>query len=509
VLGNLRFGSELVDATTKLGPAPLCKYLKERFNELNDHVRFKDSPPVSTPTRNRRDARQGHVQLPDGGVAAPTNQDLGPRPIQSPIRNQDHIDPSAASIREYRAQSLSTTFSVADFYNPAATQLASMFPDFDTKICEVRNQTDILVEVAKQLMARCRDLTGDKEQLERVMARLVDRVPDYFNGVDEMVLINNHIANELNELLDYVGRNRVNELPINSPHPGTPDVEEAGNEENAAEEVVVPATLGKNSITRLKGAGYLGDQIQISRVSVEMHNAIPFMNARSVSGRLAKGHYFFKPEILALCGKKFARRDNCYAKFYNLVSMSLFDVSSNLLIRSSIMVLYIFNLQLHKNNTIGGAGRSVQQTVIEEYFDQESYELLKKIHPPGQGCNVLLSGEDLQYFFTSIFKPVLDYIKADAEDAALDPFGATGCLAWVVNETPAVDEVISDIALCEKFEVVSEEAELTEVPDELLLTRSVKRRRVQESDEGQGAALTESEEDEEEDVDAAEDNNDT
>lgn len=349
--------------------ANFSKALKAKFKEMNDYFRFRDSPAISKKaSKSRADAalRNGLVQ--DGNASLQSDQGLeqgqtapgiatngttgsqggvggvnasggGPssggdgaaaaagaaahgehpsgRNVTCPSRMRDFINPNEliSNFRERQPASHplpppSTSFSVGDFYNPAATQLSAMFPDFDQRINQIRNQTEVVVELAKTLMNRCRDLTLEKEQLQRVASRMVEKVPLYFEGVDQLIQIHHSLGDRLVEMLNCADNNTTAEPIDASPQPATPaNGEEAGEEEQGPAPAIHTApTPEKNSVIRLQGRGYLGDEVQISRIYMNVES-VEYADSRSGVSKVPKGVYYFKNDFLALCGKQFAKDD--------------------------------------------------------------------------------------------------------------------------------------------------------------------------------------------------------
>ncbi|KAG7670933.1 hypothetical protein KSW81_004363 [Nannochloris sp. 'desiccata'] len=293
------------------GEQGLIKAIKKRFVELNDHFQFKDSPLFSIRASKRRlNLVEGQGQVLNGS-AAPANQDLGPRPLQSPIRLQDTINPSTAAIREYRAQTQSTRFTLADLYNSGGTDIPSVFPNFEQVINQIQNQPDVMKELVLALKHQLHVAANEKNLLSAMKSKMEQQAPIYFSAV-ENVIRSHKIAREyLEGILAMDGGIDIPMITapeLNSPLSTEEAVEEAHQEPSLPVEAVT-ASGQKSHIDRVRGKGYLGDEIELSRLHVLEDDLLDFENSFTTERKMAPGMYFFRNEFFTLCGKHFTDDD--------------------------------------------------------------------------------------------------------------------------------------------------------------------------------------------------------
>ncbi|KAL4526857.1 hypothetical protein Ndes2526A_g01283 [Nannochloris sp. 'desiccata'] len=296
------------------GEQGLIKAIKKRFVELNDHFQFKDSPLFSIRASKRRlNLVEGQGQVLNGS-AAPANQDLGPRPLQSPIRLQDTINPSTAAIREYRAQTQSTRFTLADLYNSGGTDIPSVFPNFEQVINQIQNQPDVMKELVLALKHQLHVAANEKNLLSAMKSKMEQQAPIYFSAV-ENVIRSHKIAREyLEGILAMDGGIDIPMITapeLNSPLSTEEAVEEAQQEPSLPVEAVT-ASGQKSHIDRVRGKGYLGDEIELSRLHVLEDDLLDFENSSTTERKMAPGMYFFRNEFFTLCGKHFTDDDKFY-----------------------------------------------------------------------------------------------------------------------------------------------------------------------------------------------------
>lgn len=308
-----KHAADFLDTTTKLGPPKLVADLKAHFNDLNDHVRFTDSPPISTTASKRR-----APPVATGNPAAPSDEPTVPRTILSPPRLNDHLtELSPRAIRQYQFANQATNFS-RDYFIQPGNDVASMFPNLDEKFDLIRNQPELVKEIVFALKEKLHETTGERNRLHRTLVKATEQAPLYFYAVEAMVSAHTEAREQLYRLFSTVTDtpDPLSITPTLAP-PATPEEEEGEGQQR--EPPLLEVTPGAGEVVhidRVMGKGYLGAEVEISRLHIrEGHNIqMEDPNVDISKRKLPTGMYFFKSEFLALCGKKFKEDDTFYYK---------------------------------------------------------------------------------------------------------------------------------------------------------------------------------------------------
>lgn len=104
-----------------------------------------------------------------------------------------------------------------------------------------------------------------------------------------------------------------------TPGPDTPVAEEEACEEQQQGLSLPPETGSagtgeKSYIDRVMGKGYLGAEVEISRLHVCEGDLLKYENAPTPDRDMPAGMYIFRNEFFTLCGKQFTDEDKFYYK---------------------------------------------------------------------------------------------------------------------------------------------------------------------------------------------------
>lgn len=293
-------------------PSNIHNVLKEQVGLLNAHFRFIDSPDVAAfvKTRRARAKQQRSAHQPQALVTTARN-------TTQPSLLLHMVDPT--TMEPLGPPAPTTDYMIDDIYSappPEATGLgrhhiAQMFPDFQRKIAEVSNQSELLKEVAKTLMRHYEEAVGLLHRWDCERQQYIDQMPQLLNSIGALIQSSRYVRAHARSLLITGAQNQQN------------DVGRDGDDDASPEEVGAPVTQEttnintvreNNIVIPLKGTGYMGREIEVWRVDVHEGNSIGFKRRAEVSEggrrkyqktngvRLPVGSYFFKRDVLALGG---------------------------------------------------------------------------------------------------------------------------------------------------------------------------------------------------------------
>jgi len=330
--------------------------LKKNVAVLNAHFRFTNPPKLDVATNKRRreleHRRQGtvagtsSVPAPSAGVHSQAHAARATEPPPSITRNAPPPLSLEGMVNPDTMQPMgpSTNFEIDDLYRPPVDGLAdleqhnvaALFPDFQRKINQLRNQNDLAVQVAKKVMKHyCQAITLlHSWQQER--RRIVQASSPIFKDLDRLAEVGKQL--EL-RLLSLLTDSEILEQGLShlAEDIGGMEVDEGAE----AEEVVAEAVntvIQDNIIIPLKGQGYLGEDIEVWRIDIRKPRSIKYTprsdpkkgnkkrrhghsapSADNMECYLPVGSYFYKKDIVTLCGAAFAEDDEDYKKFMSWV----------------------------------------------------------------------------------------------------------------------------------------------------------------------------------------------
>ena len=330
--------------------------LKKIVSVLNAHFRFANPPKLDVATNKRRRElkyrRQGtvagtiSVPAPSAGVHSQAHATHATEPPPSMTRNappplslEGMVNPDTMQL-----MGPSTNFEIDDLYCPpvdALTDLehhnvAALFPGFQQKINQLRNQSDLAVQVAKKIMKHYCEAITLLHSWQQERRRIVQASSPIFGDLDLLTQVCRQLELRLLSLLkdSEIQEHGLSHLAEDI---GGVEVDEGAEADEVAAEAVSPV-IEDNIIIPLKGQGYLGKDIEVWRIDVRKPLSIkytPRADAKKGNKKRRHGHsapsavmeyylplgsYFYKKDIVTLCGAAFAEDDEDCKMFMSWVS---------------------------------------------------------------------------------------------------------------------------------------------------------------------------------------------
>ena len=339
---------------------------KKLFNVLNDHLRFPDSPEISKPTRKRRhDAafRREYAAHRAANEAPQQQQPMGAEtindamgalaPAGSPLPNnndstaadggnvrspagrslrivtqsrslQDTVHPDTIDIHALGAapSHRATDYSIHHFFDPFGRSLYEKFPDFEERIPLLRSQPEIQERLLHVLMFHTRILAADRNITNQELQQLETKLKELEKFLRNLRQFTALAFSSLEDLLSTIERITTTQA---APQPTANQVQ---NEEPSVSVETAPMQPDENSdsqrntLIRLQGPGYMGNTIQVCRIDVRVGSSIKLRG--STNSFLPVGTYFFKNDLMVLCGMQFSANDADYKKWTNYVRLFFF-----------------------------------------------------------------------------------------------------------------------------------------------------------------------------------------
>jgi len=295
---------------------------------------INDAMGALAPTGSRLPNNHDSTADDGGNVRSPAGRSV--RIVTQSRSLQDTVHPDTIDIHALGAapSHRATDYSIHHFFDPSGRSLFEKFPDFEERIPLLRSQPEIQERLLHVLMFHTRILAADRNITNQELQQLETKLKELEKFLRKLAQFTALAFSSLEELLSTIER-----ITTTPPAP-QPTANQIQNEEPSVSVEAAPiqpeenGDSQRNTLIRLQGPGYMGNTIQVCRIDVRVASSIKLRG--STNSFLPVGTYFFKNDLVVLCGMQFSANDVDYKKWTNYVRLFSFFFAR--------LVLLLFNL---------------------------------------------------------------------------------------------------------------------------------------------------------------------